>query len=141
MRSNTYLVFDGNCREAMKFYQRCLGGELQFVPASEMPGGAPEGNPNRIVHSMLRNGDVVWMGMDNQPGLPYRPGNNFLININCGSVEEINRVFAALALEGKITMPLQETFFADRFGMLTDRFGISWILGLEKAGWMPGKTK
>jgi PhnB protein len=64
-----------------------------------------------------------------------------LININCESAEEIDRAFAALALEGKITMPLQETFFADRFGMLTDRFGISWILGLEKAGWMPGKTK
>jgi PhnB protein len=80
------------------------------------------------------------MGMDNDPSYPYRPGNNFLININCESVEEIDRVFAALGVEGKITMPLQETFFATRFGMLTDRFGIGWILGVEKAGWVPGKA-
>ncbi len=134
-QANTYLVFEGNCREAMKFYQRCLGGELQLLPYSEMPGGlpVPKEAKDRIMHARLVKGDVVWMAMDNQPGMPFRQGNNFFISIECESVEEIDRLFAGLGVEGKILMPLQETFWATRFGMLTDRFGVSWMFDLEKA--------
>jgi PhnB protein len=132
-RTNTYLIFDGNCRQAMKFYQECLSAELQLMPFSEMPGEVPKGAGERIMHARLSKGDVVLMASDTMPGMPFQQGNNFSISIECDSVQEIDRLFAALGMQGKVTMPLQETFWAARFGMFTDRFGINWMLDLENA--------
>src|SRR5712691_4775311 len=133
-RTNTYLIFDGNCRQAMKFYQECLGGELQLLPFSEMPPGVPypKEAKDRIMHSRLTKGDAILMAMDTQPGMPLRQGSNFSISTECDNVEEIERLFKSLSMEGKVTMPLAETFWAKRFAMLTDRFGINWMLDLEK---------
>jgi PhnB protein len=133
-RTNTYLIFDGNCRQAMKFYQECLGGELQLLPYSEMPPGVPvpKEAKDRIMHSRLTKGDAILMAMDTSPDRPLRQGNNFSISIECDNVEEIERLFKSLSMEGKVTMPLEETFWAKRFAMLTDRFGINWMLDLEK---------
>jgi PhnB protein len=72
------------------------------------------------------------MASDTMPGMPFAQGNNFSVTIDCESVEEIDRCFAALSEKGKVTMPLQKTFWAPRFGMLTDRFGINWMLNLEE---------
>ncbi len=132
-RTNTYLTFDGNCAQAMKFYQKCLGGQLQMLPFSEMPGEAPKSAKDRIMHAKLTNEGSIWMASDTMPGMPFKQGNNFSISIECDSVQELDRLFAALSDGGKATMPPQQTFWAQRFGMLTDRFGVNWMLDVEKA--------
>jgi len=134
-RTEPYLIFDGNCRQAMKFYQECLGGKLFLLPFSEMPPGIPypKEAKDRVMHSKLTNGDLVLMASDTMPGMPLQQGNNFSISIECDSVEEIDRLFAALAMGGTVTMALQQTFWSRRFGMFTDRFGNNWMLGLENA--------
>lgn len=131
--STTYLIFDGNCREAMKFYEKCLGAELRLVPFSEAPGNCPKEAMDRIMHARLTTGSTpVLMASDTMPGMPFQKGDNFSISINCESVQEIERLFAALGEGGKVTMPLQETFWAARFAMLTDQFDINWMLNLDK---------
>jgi PhnB protein len=128
----TYLNFDGNCREAIKFYERCLGGELQMMPFSETPCNAPKEAKDRIAHARLVNGSAVLMASDTMPGMPFNPGNNFSICVNCQSVEELDRSFTSLGENGRVTMPVQDTFWGARFGMLEDQFGIHWMFNFEK---------
>jgi len=132
----TYLTFNGNCREAMQFYKKCLGAELYLMTFGEMPPSPqmpiPKEANDRIMHARLRNGAAGLMAYDTMPGMPFQQGNNFSVTIACESVQEIERLFAAFGEKGKVTMPLQETFWAARFGMLTDQFGISWMFNLEK---------
>jgi PhnB protein len=129
---NAYLNFDGNCKQAMTFYQKCLGAELQLMPFSEAPCDMPGDAKDRIMHARLRKGSAVLMASDTMPGHPFKQGNNFSINIACDSVEEIDKFFAALGEKGTVIMTLQETFWAARFGMLTDQFGIGWMFNFEK---------
>ena len=131
---NTYLTFDGNCREAMTFYQQCLGAELQVMSFADAPvGGMPAEAANRVMHARLSKGSAVLMASDTMPGMPLQQGSNFSISINCESMEEIQAYFAALGENGKVTMPLQDTFWGAHFGMLTDKFGINWMFNLETA--------
>lgn len=132
--ATTYLIFDGNCREAMKFYEKCLGADLYLMPFSEAPGDFAKQAKDRIMHASLRKGIPILMASDTMPGMPFQQGNNFSIAIACENVQEIDRLFAALGENGKVTMALQETFWATRFGMLTDQFGINWMLSLSKPG-------
>ena len=131
----TYLNFDGNCREAMEFYQQCFGAELYLLSFSEVPGDLPKEAkeaPDRIMHATLRKGSPFLMAADIMPGGVVQQGNNFSVMIHCESPQEIERLFTALGESGKVTMALQETFWAGRFGTLTDKFGINWIFNLEK---------
>jgi PhnB protein len=128
----TYLNFNGNCRDAMKFYERCLGGELQMMPFSEAPGNHPPEAKDRIMHARLTNGSAVIMASDTMPGMPVQQGTNFALTVNCQSQEELERFFNAMSEKGKVTMPLQDTFWGARFGMLTDQFGINWMFNYEK---------
>jgi len=131
---NAYLIFNGNCREAMTFYQKCLVADLQMIPFSDMPGGnVPQEAQDRLMHARLTKGPAVLMASDNMPGMPFHQGDNFSVSLNCESVQEIEKLFSALSEKGKVTMPLQETFWAARFGMFTDQFGINWMLNLDKA--------
>ena len=131
-----YLIFDGNCRQAMEFYERCLGGVLYMMPYSEMPGGCPSDFPKKskewLLHARLTIKTLVLMASDTRPGIPIQQGNNFFVSIGCEDVQEAEKLFKALGQNGNVEMPLQETFFAIRFGMLTDQFGIKWMLTLEK---------
>jgi PhnB protein len=129
---NAYLIFDGNCREAMTFYEKCLGGDLQLMPFSAGPCTPPEGSQDRIMHARLANGPALLMASDTMPGMPFQQGSNFSLSITCESAQETDRLFTALSENGKVTMPLQETFWAARFGMFTDRFGINWMLNFER---------
>ena len=132
---NAYLIFNGNCREAMTFYQKCLGADLQMMPFSDMPGGkVPPEAKDRVMHARLTKGPAVLMASDNMPGMPFQQGDNFSVSLNCDSVQEIEKLFSALSEKSKVTMPLQETFWAARFGMFTDQFGINWMLNLDKPG-------
>jgi PhnB protein len=128
----TYLIFDGNCREAMTFYQKCLGGELQVMPFSEAPGEHPPEAKDRTMHARLSKGLTILMASDTMPGMPFSQGNNFSVSIGCESQQEIESFFAALGEGGKVNMPLQDTFWGAHFGMLVDRFGIHWMLNLPK---------
>lgn len=132
---NNYLIFNGNCREAMQFYAKCLGAELQMMKFSEGPGACsslPKEAHDRIMHARLTKGSAVLMASDNMPGMAFHPGDNFFVNVDCESVQEIDRYFAAIGENGTVKMPLQETFWAARFGMLTDRFGVNWMFNLGK---------
>ena len=132
----TFLNFDGNCREAMEFYKKCFAAELFLLPYSEAPGDLPwvtEETKGKIMHSSLTKGSLtILMGADTISGRLFQPGNNFSVAIRCEGLQETDALFTALGENGEITMPLQETFWATRFGMLTDRFGIRWMLNLGK---------
>ena len=132
---NAYLIFNGNCREAMTFYQKCLDADLHMFPFSEMPGDkVPPEAKDRVMHARLTKGPAVLMASDNMPGMPFHQGDNFSVSLDCESVQEIEKLFSALSEKGKVTMPVQETFWASRFGMFTDQFGINWMLNLDKPG-------
>ena len=125
---NCYLTFDGNCKDAMKFYEKCLGAALYMSPFAEIPGGQiPPGSKDRIMHARLNVGDCVLMASDTMPGHPFTKGNNFSVSINCESKAEVDKYFNALKEGGKVTMPAQDMFWGAYFGMLTDKFGINWM--------------
>jgi PhnB protein len=126
----TYLNFDGNTREAMTFYAKCLGGDLQMMKFSDMPGNYTPGAGDRVMHARLTNGSRMIMASDTMPG-PFQLGNNFSIAVECESMPEIDTLFTALGENGKVTMPLQDTNWGARFGMLTDQFGIRWMFNYE----------
>ena len=129
----TYLNFNGNCREAMKFYQRCLGGELSIMPFSEAPGDFPKEAKDRVMHARVtKDGTTLLMASDTMPGSNFVQGTNFSISIDCQSTEETDRLFNAFSENGKITMPLQDAFWGARFGILRDQFGINWMFNFEK---------
>lgn len=125
----TSLSFDANCRQAMAFYERCLGGEL-LVSTYPDAAGQLSPDPNaKVMHAQLMlEGAPILMASDTpQPGSLSR-GNNYSIAIDCDSTEEIERIFAALSEQGEVRMPLMDAPWGARFGMLTDRFGIQWML-------------
>lgn len=126
-----YLTFDGNCRQAVQFYEKCLGAELQMMPFSEGKFDFPAEAKDRIMHAKLTKGNAVLMASDAMPGMPFRQGNNFSVTVSCESLQEIERLFAALGEKGKVTMPLQDVFWGARFGMLTDQFGINWMFNFD----------
>jgi len=129
-----FLSFDGNCRDAMRFYQECFEGQLLLMPFADAPGAFSNSEPkDHILHSTLKNGkgSEILMAADTWSGVPHQPGNNFTVMIQSDNVDEAGRLFAALSEGGKVTMPLQETFWAARFGAFTDRFGIQWTFNCE----------
>ena len=129
---NTYLMFDGNTRQAVTFYKDCLGAELHLMKYSEAPVPCPSAEASdRIMHAMLKKGDAILMASDTPPGTPSHQGNNFSININCESLPEIESLFTAFSEKGKVVTPLQDMFWGARFGMLTDQFGVNWMFNFE----------
>jgi PhnB protein len=108
------------------------GGELFLMPFSEAPGDFPKEAKDRIIHAALAKGPANLMASDTMPGMPFQPGNNFSVAIGCESLEEIERLFVALGEKGKVTMPLQDTFWGAHFGTLTDQFGINWMFNFPK---------
>jgi PhnB protein len=124
----TYLFFNGTCKAAMEFYKQCLGGELYIMPFGEAPGGPKDGPAaDRIMHAALKQDSLIVMASDTRPEDPLQAGTNFSICVDCDSREEQSKFFSAMSAGGKVTMPLQDTFWGAHFGMLTDRFGIGWM--------------
>ena len=129
----SYLFFDGNCRQALEFYASCLGANLHLLTYGEGPGNCPEVSKDRIMHARLEKGTTVLMASDTAPGIPLQQGNNFSLNLNCESLEEIEQLFNAISEKGNVTMPLHDAFWGARFGMLTDQFGVNWMFNFEQA--------
>ena len=143
---NAYLIFNGNCRQAMEFYARSLGADLQLMTYAKGPGmepgcEIPEQAKDKVMHARLQTGSAVLMASDGRPDQPATLGNNLWVNIDCESAQEIEKFFSALSEGAKITMPLQPTFWAARFAMLTDKFGIHWMLNLEQPKTADPKTE
>ena len=136
---NPYLTLDGTCEEAFNFYKSVFGGEFTYLSKfGEMP--PQEGMPplsdevkNRILHISLRiSTDTILMGSDFIPGTHQQViGNNISISIDTKSQVEADQIFNGLAVKAKITMPLEETFWGAYFGMLTDDFGINWMVNYD----------
>lgn len=125
----TYLHFNGNCRDAMQFYQKCLGTDIQITPVMDAAGKPSTDARARVMHSqLLYNGQPLLQASDDLSGSSPKLGDNFQIAIECESVEEIDRLFAALNQGGKVRLPLGNVPWGARFGMLTDKFGIQWLL-------------
>ena len=123
-----YLHFDGNCRQAMQFYQKCLGTEIQMSLYPDAKGQLSNDPGAKIMHSqLLQNGQPVLMASDMPPGSSVRSGNNFSVSVECDSVEEIERLFRAVGEKGQVRVPLANMPWGARLGMLTDQFGIQWL--------------
>ena len=131
---NSYLTFNGNCREAMLFYKECLGGELNFQTIGESPLAAkmPKKMKDCILHSTLIRNQLVLMGTDCVPDPGLIMGNAVSLVLNCNSQEEINSFYKKLSEGGKTTYPLHDTFWGALFGGLTDKFGNHWVLNYTK---------
>ena len=130
---NPYLNFTGNAAQAIKLYESALGAKTEqisrFGEAEGMPV-APE-HKDRVMHAMLQIGGGVVMLSDVPPGMPIATESNTHVALHFDDVAETTKRFEALAVGGKVTMPLQDTFWGARFGMLTDAFGIRWMFNCE----------
>ena len=133
----TYLSFDGQCEAAFRFYEEVLRGKiLMMMRYADAPAGA--GSPqtpdmaNRIMHARLKVGDRLLMGGD-APKQFASTSQGFCVSVIVDDPTDADRIFHALAEDGTVRMPISETFWARRFGMLIDRFGIPWMVNCEKA--------
>ncbi|MBD9481771.1 VOC family protein [Pseudomonas sp. PDM14] len=134
MKIHAYLIFDGNCAEAFTFYAQCLGGAASIMPVSEnaeCAGMFPADQHHRTLHACLTLGDQLLMGSDTLGDQPYDGIKGCHVSIQVGSIAEAERVFAALSAGGEVQMALEKTFWAVRFGMLKDRFGVPWMINCE----------
>ena len=136
MQFNSYLLFNGNCEEAFRFYEKLFGGKIEaMIPHEGSPAaaGVPPEWQKKILHARMTIGDAVLMASDVPPGRFSQP-QGFSVNISVNDVAQAEHLFNGLAEKAtSITMPLGETFWAKRFGMLTDRFGIPWMINCETA--------
>ena len=130
-----YLFFDGVCEQAVEFYKGAVGAEVQMlmrhkdVPVPPAPGMVAAGADNKIMHVTFKVGDTLINGSDGRcTGNPAFQG--FSLSLNTSGPAEAERVFAALAAGGKVDMPLGKTFWSPMFGMLTDKFGIHWMISI-----------
>lgn len=134
MQLNPYLHFNGQCEEAFNFYNQCFGGKIEaMLPHSGSPAESsiPADWKNKIMHARLVVGDQAIMGCDAPPN-HYQKPQGFSASIQVGDASIADRIFGELALGGNVTMPIQETFWALRFGMVIDRFGIPWMVNCSK---------
>lgn len=138
---DSYLFFDGTCAEAMRFYERVTGGKLQFMmkygesPMAKDPQHCPPGSEDRVMHANLVIDGRNLMASDTPAG-QGKPMQGFSLSLYYDTPEEAKRKFDALADGGSVQMPFAPTFWAKGFGMLTDRFGVPWMVsgGSEQAG-------
>ena len=136
-RLHAYLSFNGNCAEAMKYYARVLSAKVETqITYGEVPEGEapPLSHADKIMHAYLVHKDFSLMAGDIPPGMAYGGVQGVMLALTFDTVAEAQRVFAALADGGQVQMPMAETFWAERFGMVSDRFGVPWgINGAPKA--------
>ncbi len=134
MQLNPYLFFNGDCEAAFKFYEECLGGRIEAMrthagtPAEEQ---VPAEWRDKILHARLVVGDQVLLASDAPPGRYEKP-KGFFVHLQLKDPAEAERIFHALAEDGAVQMPIQQTFWAPLFGMLIDRFGIPWMVHCER---------
>lgn len=129
-----YLFFGGRCAEALEFYRVAVGAQVDFLmhykdsPEAPPPGRLPPGFEDKVMHASVRIGGSPLMASDGcEPGAKFV---GFSLAFTAPTVEEADQAFAALAQGGQVTMPLTKTFWSARFGMLTDKFGVDWMVSV-----------
>jgi PhnB protein len=130
---NPYLSFNGQCEAAFRFYEECLDGKLGEIfryAGTPLAEQVPADWQNKVMHGSLAIGDQVLMGGDVVPDRYERP-QGVSLSLQIKSAAQAERIFNLLANEGTVVMPLEKTFWAERFGMLVDRFGIPWLINCE----------
>lgn len=133
MQVQPYLFFDGRCEEALDFYRKALGAEVTMLmrykdnPEPQVPGMCPPGAENKVMHSSFNIGESTLMASDGLcQGKPSFQG--FSLSLTVDGVAEAERLFGVLAEGGQVQMPLGKTFFSPIFGMVADRYGVSWMI-------------
>lgn len=136
--TSTYLTFNGNCREAFEFYKSVFGGEFNYIGEfGEMPPQegytVPESDKHQIMHVSLPIGNSILMGSDtgSEMAHTFKVGNNITISAGTDTKEEAEKIFAGLSAGGRVTMPMDQTFWSPCFGMLTDKFDINWMISVN----------
>jgi PhnB protein len=137
MKLNPYLMFNGQCEAAFKFYEQSLDGKIEaMMTYGEIPKDSPMANQvspefhNKIMHVHLTVGNQELMGADS-PSEHYEEPKGFSVSLNIDNPAEAERIFHVLAENGAVQMPLQQTFWANRFGMLVDQFGTPWMINCD----------
>jgi len=135
MQLNAYLTFNGQCEAAFKFYEKCLGGKIEAMLTHEGTPAEQQVPPEwrkKVLHARLTVGDQVLMASDAPPDRYEKP-QGFSVSLNIDNVGEAERIFRALSENGNVHMTMQQTFWAERFGMCLDRFGIPWMVNCEQS--------
>ncbi len=135
MKINPYLFFDGNCKKAFAFYEQAIDARIEDMMSwrdGPMADDMPAEMLDRVMHASLLLGEERIMASDETPPENFKPMNGIRVVINANSAEDAERFFANLSEGGEINMPMEETFWAKRFGMLTDRFGVPWMVNCDK---------
>ena len=136
MHVQPYLFFDGRCEEAIEFYRKALGADVDMLmrfkesPEPAQPGMVPPGSENKVMHASFRIGDTVVMASDGECG-GHPSFKGFSLSLVASTDAEADRYFTALAEGGQVRLPLTKTFFSSRFGMLADRFGVAWMISVK----------
>lgn len=134
MKINSYLMFDGNCEAAFKFYKQCLGGKITMMMThKEAPSAenVPAELHDKIMHACLELEDRFLMGSDCPPGY-FEPPQDFYVQVSVPEPDEAERIFHALAENGKVKMAIAQTFWSVRFDMLVDQFGTLWMVNCDQ---------
>jgi PhnB protein len=134
MRLSTHLHFNGRCRAAFEYYEKCLGGKVTMMMTygdSPMAGRMPPELHGNIIHATFSLGDQQLTGADAPPDRFEKP-QGFSVLLTVDEPAEADRVFASLSQDGSVQMPIQDTFWALRFGMVTDQFGTPWLINCGK---------
>ncbi|MFC3494826.1 VOC family protein [Glycomyces rhizosphaerae] len=127
---NPYISFNGYAREAMEFYQSVLGGKLELNTFGE--SGVPDAPPDQIMHALLAtDAGYTIMASDTPPGMPYQPGQNISISLSGDEADRLRGYFQGLSAGGNVVMPMEKQMWGDEFGMLTDKFGIAWMVNIS----------
>ena len=139
MQVSPYLSFDGRCEAAFRFYEQCLGGRLGVMfryADSPMAGQVPADWQDKIMHGSVTIGDLLLMGADILPERFEAP-RGFSLSMQLTNAADADRIFRELSENGTVVMPLEKTFWAERFGMVVDRFGTPWLVNCEASGAAP----
>jgi PhnB protein len=135
MDMTPYLTFNGDCRPAFELYAKTIGGTIEMMMdhgSSPIADQVPKDWHPKIMHARLRAGNAVLLGSDAPPDRRQAP-QGFSVSLGVEKVADAERIFQTLADGGSVTLPLQQTFWAERFGMCIDRFGIPWMINCEAA--------
>ena len=135
MQVNPYLSFDGRCEAAFELYAQCLGGRIGSIfryAGSSLSDQVPADWQNKVMHGTLTIGDLVLMGADVAPDR-YEAPKGFSLSIHIEDASDGERIFHELGKDGRIVVALEKTFWADRFGMVVDRFGMSWLINCGRS--------
>jgi PhnB protein len=136
MQLNPYLNFNGKCAEAFKFYEKTLGGKIEMLMTfaeSPMADQVPAAHRDKVMHARMSIGSHVLMGSDAPPDR-FSPMKGFCVSLSVDSAADAEKIFKTLAEKGSVQMPIQQTFWAERFGSLVDQFGTPWMINCEGQG-------